>query len=386
MLHKLLFTEGDIMRYKEFGQTEKKVSVLGFGAMRFDPKDEEGSIRAVHRAVELGINYFDTAPGYCEDKSETFIGKALDLLPLDQKQAVYVSTKSHYMSDPKADDVRKRIDSQLKTLRLETIPFYNMWCIMDVKQFETIMEPGGPYEGAVKAKEDGLIGHICATAHASGEDIAEIVKAGVFEGVTLGYNIMNHAFRKKGLEAAAAAGVGVVTMNPLGGGMLTRDERLLSVLKDNESDSFIAAALRFNLSHPEITVVLSGMNNETEVVANVKTAESVDRPDPAITQKLLQRFESLGESFCTTCGYCLEHCPEGIQISVYAPMWDRVRMKQPEEVRRVYNEVYVRDDKRWLKGKRASDCTQCGECEEHCTQKLPIREYMKNIAEFLGEE
>jgi predicted aldo/keto reductase-like oxidoreductase len=374
------------MRYREFGKTGKKVSVLGFGGMRFDPRDEERAIRTVHRAVERGINYFDTAPGYCEDKSETFIGKAIDLLPEEKKQSIYVSTKSHYMSESTADDVRRRIDRQLKTLRLETIPFFNMWCIMDMKQFKTIMLPGGPYDGAVKAKEEGLIEHICGTAHASGEDIAEMVKAEVFEGLTLGYNIMNHTFRKKGLKAAAAAGLGVVTMNPLGGGMLTQDERMLSVLKENESDSFIAAALRFSLSHPEITIVLSGMKNETEVEANVKTAESVEEPDPAKIDLIIQRFESLGESFCTTCGYCLEHCPEKIQISVYAPMWDKVRMKQPEEVRRVYNKVYLKDDERWLKGKRASDCTQCGECEEHCTQKLPIREYMKNIAEFLGEE
>jgi len=353
--------------------------------MRFDPKDEERAIRAVHRAVELGINYFDTAPGYCADKSEIFIGKALDLLPQEKKKTIYVSTKSHYLSEPTADDVRKRIDSQLKTLGLETIPFYNMWCLMDMKQFKTIMEPGGPYDGTKKAKEEGLIEHICGTAHASGEDIAEIVRADVFEGFTLGYNIMNHTFRKKGLKAAAAAGLGVVTMNPLGGGMLTQDERMLSVLKDNESDSFIAAALRFNLSHPEITVVLSGMKNESEVEANTKSAESIEGPDPKMIDLLLQRFESLGGYFCTTCGYCLEHCPEKIQISVYAPMWDKVRMKQPEEVKRIYK-FYLAQDDHWLKGKRASDCTQCGECEEHCTQKLSIREYMKNIAEFLGEE
>jgi predicted aldo/keto reductase-like oxidoreductase len=60
-------------------------------------------------------------------------------------------------------------------------------------------------------------------------------------------------------------------------------------------------------------------------------------------------------------------------------------MKQPDDVRRVYK-IYLAQENRWLKGKRASDCTQCGECEEHCTQKLPLREYMKKIAEFLGEE
>ncbi len=374
------------MRYKRFGRTGKKVSVLGFGGMRFDPKDEETALRAVKRAAELGINYFDTAPGYCEDTSETFIGKALDmLLDEEQQRKIFVSTKSHIRADPKADDVKRRIEDQLKKLRRDKIDFYNMWCIMDLDHFREVMAPGGPYEGAVKAREEGLIDLICCTAHASGEDIAEVVKSDAFEGITLGYNILNHEFRKKGLIAAAKAGWAVVTMNPLGGGMLTRDEQKLSFLKESESDSFIAAALRFNLSHPEITIVLSGMKNSAEVEFNVGVAESVKGPDPEVVKRLIDRFESLGESFCTGCMYCLEQCPENIQIHLYAAMWDRVRMKQSDETKRVY-ELYLKDDERWLKGKRASDCTQCGECEKACTQKLPIREYMENIAEFLGEK
>jgi predicted aldo/keto reductase-like oxidoreductase len=373
------------MRYKEFGKTEKRVSVLGFGGMRFDPDDEKGSVCAVQRAAELGVNYFDTAPGYCHDTSETFIGKALASLPEKMDRDVYISTKSHFRADPTADDVRRRIDDQLKKLRCEKIHFYNMWCILDLEQFDTIMKPGGPYEGAVKARGQGLIEHICASTHASGEDIARMIKADVFEGITLGYNVMNHEFREEGLKAAAEAGCAVVTMNPLGGGLLARDEQRLKNFKEDESDSFIAAALRFNFSHPQITVVLSGMKNVDEVEFNVKTAESVKGPNPTVVKRLIRKFESLGESFCTGCKYCLEHCPENIQIHLYAQMWDRVRMKQPEETERVYK-VYLADEERWLGGKRASDCTQCGECELACTQKLPIRDYMKDIAEFLGEE
>jgi predicted aldo/keto reductase-like oxidoreductase len=373
------------MRYKEFGKTGKKVSVLGFGGMRFDPEDEEMSIRAVQRAAELGINYFDTAPGYCEDTSERFIGKALSALPKERQEELYISTKSHIASDPKADDVRRRLENQLKIFHRDKIDFYNMWCILDLEQFHRIMAPGGPYEGALKARDEGLIGHICGTTHASGEEIAEIVKTGVFEGITLGYNILNYEFRKEGMRAAAEAERAVVTMNPLGGGMLTRDEEMLSVLKEDEADSFIAAALRFNFSHPEITVVLAGMKSAAEVEFNVAVAESVGKPDPEVIERMIQKFESLGESFCTGCKYCLEHCPEEIQIHLYAGLWDRVRMKLPEDAHRVYK-VYLAGEDHWLKGKRASDCTQCGECEQACTQKLPIREYMKNIAEFLGEE
>ncbi|MFC2170224.1 aldo/keto reductase [Acidobacteriota bacterium] len=374
-----------MMRYKVFGKTGKRVSVLGFGGMRFDPSDEKLAIQTVHRAAKLGINYFDTAPGYCEDRSEAFIGKALSLLPLDKQKEIFVSTKSVIGTDPTEDAVRKRIEDQLKKLQRDKIDFYNMWCILDIDQFKRIMAPGGPYEGAVKAKKEGLIEHICCSTHASSDDIEAIVEADVFEGYTLGYNILNYDFRRRGMKAIATAGRAIITMNPLGGGMLTKDSQKLNILKEDESDSFISAALRFNLSHPEITIVLSGMKNVEEVEENVKTADSVDGPDIDTVKRLIKKFELLGESFCTGCCYCLEHCPEKIQIHLYVGMWDRVRMKLSEEAHRVYD-IYLKDQNRWLKGKRASDCTECGDCEQHCTQKLPIRDYLKNIATLLGEK
>jgi len=373
------------MRYKKFGQTGKEVSVLGLGCMRFDPQNESLAIETILTALRLGINYLDTAPGYCQDKSEEFVGRALVELPPQEKEKVYISTKSTIYSDPTAEAVLRRIESQLKRLNKERIDFYNMWNIMDLEQYRRIMAPGGPYEGARQAKEQGLISHLCCTSHASGEDIARIVEDGAFEGITLGYNIINHTFRQAGLKAAAAAGWGVVTMNPLGGGLLTRDEAKLEKLKDEPDSSFIATALRFNLAHEEITVVLSGMKNPEEVKANVATVNSLQKPDPEIVQKILKRYEALGEAFCTGCRYCLEYCPQGIQIHLYAQMWDQVRMKLPEEAHRIY-QIYLGNEERWLQGQRTTDCTECGECEEHCPQRLPIREYLDKIGHFLGEK
>ena len=373
-----------MMRYKEFGRTGKKVSVLGLGCMRFDPTNEPLAIETILTAIQLGINYLDTAPGYCQDKSEEFVGRALAELPVETRKKVYVSTKSTIYSDPTAEAVRRRIEQQLKRLGKEKIDFYNMWNIMDLEQYERVMARGGPYEGALRAKEEGLIDHLCCTSHASGEDVVKMVKEGAFEGITLGYNLLNHTFRQAGLKAAAAAGWGVVTMNPLGGGLLTRDAAKWRSLSDS-SGSFVATALRFNLAHSEITVVLSGMKNPAEVKANVATAVSLERPDPEIIENILERFAALGESFCTGCRYCLEYCPQGIQIHLYTQMWDQVRLKIPEEAQRVY-EIYLGDENRWLQGKRTTDCTECGECEEHCPQRLPIREYLDKIGRFLGEK
>jgi len=282
------------------------------------------------------------------------VGRALVELPPQEKEKVYISTKSTIYSDPTAEAVLRRIESQLKRLNKERIDFYNMWNIMDLEQYRRIMAPGGPYEGArqakEQAKEQGLISHLCCTSHASGEDIARIVEDGAFEGITLGYNIINHTFRQAGLKAAAAAGWGVVTMNPLGGGLLTRDEAKLEKLKDEPA-----------------------------------TVNSLQKPDPEIVQKILKRYEALGEAFCTGCRYCLEYCPQGIQIHLYAQMWDQVRMKLPEEAHRIY-QIYLGNEERWLQGQRTTDCTECGECEEHCPQRLPIREYLDKIGHFLGEK
>lgn len=112
------------MKYKKFGRTGKQVSVLGLGGMRFDPKAEALALEAILTAVELGISYIDTAPGYCEDKSEEFTGKALASLLPGKRKNVFISTKSSIHSDPDADAVRKRIENQLKRLNKEKIEFF----------------------------------------------------------------------------------------------------------------------------------------------------------------------------------------------------------------------------------------------------------------------
>ncbi|WHH61697.1 aldo/keto reductase [Petroclostridium sp. X23] len=362
------------MQYKEYGMTGKKVSAIGFGGMRFRKEDYTKSLEKcaeiVRRASELGINYFDTAPDYCNDKSEDIMGIAFKNLP----NPFYVSTKSAIWNEKTADDVRRRVDKSLKRLGVEKITFFNMWCILNMGQYKKVMAPGGPYEGAVKAKEEGLIEHIVFSTHANGEEIETIVNEGYFEGITVGYNATNFAFRQKGIKAAHQKGLGVVTMNPLGGGIIPQNPAFYSFIKESKEDTLVQAALRFNASHKEITVVLPGMGTVEEVEENVKAGENfgemTDEKIALMSQKLNESLDSL----CTGCQYC-KGCPKDIQIPKYMDAYNMyILNKKPGAIKDRLNFHWG------LSKEKASECIECGKCEAICTQHLPIVERLKHIA------
>lgn len=364
------------MIYKEYGKTGKKVSVIGFGGMRFkEDHSIEEAATVVRRANELGINYFDTAPTYCNEKSEIIFGEAFRDMP----GRFYVSTKSTVKKDPTADDVRRRLETSLRRMGLEKIDFYHMWCIIDLDQYRAVMAPGGPYEGAMKAKEEGLIEHIVFSTHCSGRDIAKIVEDGYFEGVTLGYNAVNFPYREEGLKAAYEYGLGVVTMNPLGGGLIPSNREYFSFLRKDEGESTVQAALRFNASHKEITVVLAGMGTVEEVEEDVKAVEYIK---PIIEEEVSQikSHISMGmNELCTECGYC-NSCPQGIYIPGYMEAYNYGIIKGEEAARE-----RLKWAKEWISSLKnsplASKCVECGQCEELCTQRLPIIQRLAEISE-----
>ncbi|MHB1484379.1 MAG: aldo/keto reductase [Saccharofermentanales bacterium] len=361
------------MIYKPYGKTGKLVSALGFGGMRFHKdeydKDPEICAEIVRYANTKGINYFDTAPYYCDDKSETIFGLAFKNMP----GQFYVSTKSMITSDKTADDVRRRCENSIKRMNVGKIDFFHMWNILNLEQYNRVMAPGGPYEGAVKLKEEGLISHICISTHASGAEIKHIADEGFYEGVLLGYNATNFAFRQEGIKAAYEHGMGVVTMNPLGGGMIPNNPEFYSYLNEGTSDTLSQAALRFNISHKEISVALSGMGSREEIDENIVAAQSYTELSNEKMEEFKKHLNSSMDKLCTGCGYC-NSCPEEIPIP---KMMDSYNMKiitsQSDAVK---NQIkYYWNIKKSLAGK----CSKCGKCERLCTQHLPIIERLREI-------
>jgi len=357
------------MQYRVYGKTGKRVSVIGFGGMRFE--NEKDGIEAVSRAAELGVNYFDTAHTYFNGKSENIIGKGLEGF----KDKVYISNKSMISKDPTADDVRRRIETSLRNLGVGRIAFYHMWAILSWGMFERVIKAGGPYEGALKAKEEGLIEHIAFSVHAGGDEIIKMVNTGLFEGVTLGYNIINYPYRIKGLQAAHEAGMGIATMNSLHGGLIPLAEKELAFIKEGKNDTVALAALRFNLSHEEITLALSGMKNIKEVEENVRAADQIRNPSFVVRESMKEKVLKWNRTLCTMCDYC-QPCQMGIPISTYVSILDRYKIGQMEDARI----QYIYSHFRGVLGKNmAADCNQCGACEEKCTQHLDIINRLKDV-------
>ncbi|SES87667.1 hypothetical protein SAMN05660297_00815 [Natronincola peptidivorans] len=363
------------MIYRDYGTTGKKVSAIGFGGMRFG-EDDDYAVEVIRRANALGINYFDTAPFYCDDRSEAIFGKALKKMPA----SYYIATKSMIHKEPDADAVRGRIEKSLKRLDVDKINFYHMWCIMDLEQYQKVMAPGGPYEGAMKAKEEGLIEHLVFSTHCKGSDIRKIIEDKVFEGVLLGYNVMNHPFRQEGVKAALEHNIGVVTMNPLGGGLIPQHQDYFDFIRQYEDETVNQAAIRFNAAAEGITVTLAGMGTIEEVEENVKTLQHPltfsEEKRLEIKNKMVKDMDAL----CTTCQYCLK-CPKKIKIHHYLEAYNLMVLKDVEQMKKHID---------WLKQSGSikdehalpADCIECGKCEELCTQKLPIIDRLKAIAEL----
>ena len=362
------------MQYKPLGKTGKQVSVIGFGVMRFEEEEykkrPEKCAEVLLRAQELGINYFDTAPGYLEDHSENIVGLAMRQM----KEKPYVSTKCGLWLAKTADEAYALVQKSLKRLSVDVINVYNLWCIQDIPQYRKMTAPGGIYDGILRAKEEGLIEHICCSVHIDGEGLAEVVKDGKVEAVTLGYNALNFAYRRAGVKACYDEGLGVVVMNPLGGGTIPQHAEKFSFIKRSPEESIVHAALRFLIGQKEITLALPGPANMAELEECAAAAEGAYEVTEESLQALAGKLKSELNTLCTSCGYCTK-CPLEIPVPQLVEAYNGYLLEGD------FSHVKDRLKYHWkVKAEEAKKCTQCGICEALCTQKLPIIERLEAVA------
>jgi hypothetical protein len=340
--------------------------------MRFaNPGDLDACAALVCYAHSRGINYFDTAPLYCNDKSEEIMGRAFRALPRD---SFFVSTKS-FAAD--GDELRASIDNSLRRLQVDRIDFFHIWCLLRPEQLEERIRRGA-IAAAQRAQREGLVKHLVVSSHLGGDDNAAVLESGLFAGITIGYNALNFPFRARTLEAAERRNAGVVTMNPLGGGLIPRNAARLSFLKGPQDRDVVQAALRFNVSQSAITAALVGFSSEREIDEAVAAVDGF-KPYPAEhIERVKANIGASFEGFCTGCGYCMP-CPVDVQIP---KLMDAFNSKILDG-----NDAAIQDRLKWHWGiapDAAAACIDCGACENACTQHLPIRDRLRAIAALAG--
>jgi predicted aldo/keto reductase-like oxidoreductase len=358
------------MIYRDYGQTGKKVSLLGFGGMRFQHIDNhEECVEMIIKAAEGGITYFDTAPGYFDGKSETVFGKGFAELR-NRKLPYYAATKTFKTAE---SDIRREIETQLKRLNIPVIDFYHVWCITSLGNWEG-RKKDGILNTFRKLKEEGLIRHICVSSHLIQNEIESLLMEGVFEGVLFGYSAYNYRTRDKAFNAVRAKKLGAVVMNPLGGGVVPEHPELFGfIMRDGESS--VEAGLRFLWDHRDITVTLVGFRSKEDIAEALNAMEKYRPRTEEELARLKAQATTSFEGLCTGCAYC-DDCPQGIPIPRFMDAYNQKILDKRGE-----GALKERLSLHWnISPADAGKCVSCGQCESACTQHLPIIERLADIA------
>lgn len=373
------------MQYRKFGNTGVSISALGFGSMRLPEYekdgiwhvDEEKSIKMIHRAFDLGVNYIDTAYGYCHTNSEIVVGKAIKAY----RDKVYLSTKLPLWMVKETSDFRKLLEEQLKKLNENYIDFYHFHGINANRWEDTILKLNLINE-AEKAKSEGLIKHISFSFHDKPDVLKMLVDTGAFESVLCQYNLLDRS-NEEAIAYAANKGLGVVIMGPVGGGRLAAPSNIISETMGSKATSTPEVALRFVLGNENVSCALSGMSFIENVEENAKVA-SIEAPlskdDWNKIDAMLEETKRLAELYCTGCDYCMP-CPKGIKIPNVFKLMNYHRVYHLTDYAK--NE-FMKLGKEPDKGESPAACSECGACETKCPQNIKIREQLKQTMAELG--
>ena len=365
----------------------KPLSVLGYGCMRFTRKgggiDIDKAEKELMAAYRSGVNYYDTA--YLYPGSEAALGEILERNGIRDKVCIATKLPQYLVQRSAAFD--RYFDEECRRLRTGYIDYYLMHQFTDFTQWVKL-KALGILEWIAAKKQSGAIRNIGFSYHGNTGPFLKILEDYDWDFCQIQYNYLDETTQAgvEGLRAAAAKGIPVIIMEPLRGG------KLVNLLPAGAKKAIAAHprgwtaaqwGLRWLYNQPEVTVVLSGMNSLEMVEENVKTAAEAGvgdftESDFTLIDRIRQEIRKTEKVGCTGCRYCMP-CPQGVDIpgafrcynAMYAETKSAGRFQYAQTVGMTREPAF------------ATQCIECGKCEKHCPQGIPIREKLKEADKAL---
>lgn len=371
------------MQYRDFGKTGVKVSPIGFGMMRL-PADNEGNvdeqqaIKILRTAIDNGLNYVDTAFNYHGGNSENITGKAL----LDgYRDKVYLATKAPTWMFKGPDDFDEILDKQLNRLQTDHIDMYLLHT-MNAISFEKKVLRYGVLDKLKAAREAGKIKYIGFSFHDKLDVFKNICDSFDWDFCQIQLNYLDTKYQAglEGLKYAADKGFAVSIMEPLRGGFLANVPAPVKAIFDEKGKSAVEWGLDYLWNMPEVSIVLSGMSTEEQVLQNIEyasrsSAGMLGEEGMNTIKKAQEIFASYDTIPCTGCSYCLP-CPKGVGIPYNFVVYNNFQINEDLELETGKYNNWVT-----MYGKKASECVGCHACENICPQHLNVVECLKKVSE-----
>lgn len=411
----------DKMTYRENPKTHDKVSLLGYGCMRWptitgdsardkaDEIDQEAVNRLVDTAIAHGVNYFDTSPAYCKGRSEHATGIALSRHP---RNKYFIATKlSNFAPSTWSHEASvKMYRNSLKELQTDYIDYMLLHAIgmgdNGMKEFEERYINNGMLDFLMKEREAGRIRNLGFSYHG---DIAVFDRALAehdkykwdFVQIQLNYLDWKHAKEINPRNTNAEylygelekRGIPAVIMEPLLGGRLSKvHDHIVARLKQREPERSVASwAFRFAGTHPGVLTVLSGMTYMEHLEDNLRSY----CPLQPLTEEEMQFLYETADLMmhyptvpCNDCKYCMP-CPYGIDIPSILTYYNKCvnegnlpESSQDENYRKARRAFLVGYDRAVPALRQADHCIGCRRCVTHCPQNIDIPNELERIDHF----
>jgi len=375
------------LQYRIDKKSGNKLSVLGFGCMRFpktrgkiDPRITEEMIM---RSVEMGVNYFDTAWVY--PGSEEALGAVIKKNNIRDK--VYITTKLPLVmlkgSGDYTDDFEKYFNQSLERLKTDYVDYYLMHMLTDIDQWKSL-KGHGIENWILKKKKSGQIKQIGFSFHGPGNEFLKIIDDFDWELCLIQFNYSDENYQAgiTGLRAASEK-MPVVIMEPLLGGKLATGLPKEAVKIFRDADSSLSPAgwgLNWVWDHKEVTTLISGISGIDQLEENIRLADAssagmLGDTHKAVYKSVLEFVNRACKIRCTGCNYCMP-CPAGVNIPGAFSAFNAM-----------YAHGYTEGMKQFItstgftskKGSSPSLCKKCGKCESHCPQNIPIMKELVNV-------